>query len=65
MDVLDDRRLRHHPRRPTFTAATLAAASPLPPSPTQPASDNYAQVILPDITEFQPSEIKLDARLML
>ena len=29
MDVLDDRRLRHHPRRPTFTAATLAAASPL------------------------------------
>jgi hypothetical protein len=29
MDVLDDRRLRHHPRRPTFTAATLAATSPL------------------------------------
>ena len=28
------------------------------------ASDNYAQVILPDITEFQPSEIKLDATVV-
>ena len=28
------------------------------------ASDNYAQVILPDITEFQPSELKLDATVV-
>ena len=28
------------------------------------ASDNYAAVILPDITEFQPSAIKLDATIV-
>ena len=29
--VMGHRRLRHHPRRSTFTAANLATASPLPP----------------------------------
>ena len=28
------------------------------------ASDNYAEVVLPDITEFQPSDIKLDATIV-
>ena len=41
------RRLRHHPRRSTFTAATLATASPLPPFMHTQPSYTLAAVLSP------------------
>ena len=60
-----------NPRVSTKTAA--APAAPAAPSSTtygkhatMPvlAADNYAEVILPDITEFNPDDIKLDATIV-
>lgn len=62
---------KSNPRVSTKTAASPAA--PAAPSSTtygkhatMPvlAADNYAEVILPDITEFNPDDIKLDATIV-